>query len=133
MNIHRSIVIIIFVTIAGCSQSPSPTEPQWDSSIDGKSVSYPPNQRFSLQLDVNADGGYQWDVSLTDTNIVRIDSTNYRPKSGNYNQVGGITVETFYFCTQNAGQNTVTLVERLNWEPSVPPIDSVSFTVNVVH
>ncbi len=132
MNLHRGFAIIMLLTIVGCSQSSSPTEPQWDSSIAGKSISYPPNQRFTLQLDLNADAGYQWDISVTDTNVVRVDSTNYRPKSGNYNQVGGITVETFYFCTRYAGRSAVTLAERRGWEPGVPGIDSLAFTVSVV-
>ena len=84
-----------------------------------------------MQLDLNADGGYQWDISMTDTNAVRVDSINYRPKSGNYNQVGGITVETFYFCTRSGGQSTISLAERLNWEPGIPAIDSLAFTVRV--
>jgi predicted secreted protein len=118
--------------IGGCSRSSSPTEPLWDSSIAGKTISSLPHQKFSLQLDLNADAGYQWDIALTDSNVVHVDSTHCGPKSGNYNQVGGIIIETIYFCTRSIGQSTVTLVEHRGWEHGMPAIDSLAFTVRVI-
>lgn len=132
MNNHYGFAILVVISVVGCARSISPIESQWNSSIDGKLVQYSPNQKFNLQLDLNFDSGYQWDISLTDSNVVHVDSTSYRPKSGNYNQTGGLAIETFYFCTRNAGQSAVTLVEHRGWEHGVPAIDSLTFTVNVI-
>ena len=133
MNMLRSFVIIALLGLVGCSQSSSPTEPTWNSSINSKSLNYPHGQKFSLQPDLSADGGYQWDITMTDTNVVHVDSTSYRPKSGNPNQVGGLTIETFYFCTSKVGRSDISLAERRSWEQGIPAIDSVAFSVNVNH
>jgi predicted secreted protein len=120
--------MILFI---GCSDSSMPTQTQLDSSINGKNVVYSSNQRFSLELDLLADAGYQWDYTISDTNTVRIDSTSYRPKSGNWNLDGGMTVESFYFRTMKTGKCTINLIEHQGWLPDVPPIHSVQFNVSV--
>ena len=132
----------IFITIAllwiGCSKSSLPNVPksyypdtQLDSTINGKNIVYPINQRFSLELDLNADGGYQWDCFISDTNIVCIDSLNFRSKSGNVTIVGGLGVETIYFYTLHSGLCTVDLIEHQGWTSSVPPIHTVRFFISV--
>jgi predicted secreted protein len=126
-----SIVSVILFSLVGCSQATSPGL-RLGSTIKGKTVSYQMNQKFMLQLDLYADAGYQWKYAIGDTNIVRIDSTSYAPKSGNWNQTGGVTTETFFFRTLNAGQSIVTLIERQPWLPNVRPIDSLAFTVVVI-
>ena len=132
MNMHHGFTFIVLLTIVSCSHSSSPTEPTWDSSINAKSVTYPRNQKFSLQLVLSADAGYQWNITMSDTTVLRVDSTSYRPKSGNQNQVGGLTIETFYFCTLNVGRSLINLAERRNWEQGKPAIDSLAFSVTVI-
>jgi predicted secreted protein len=131
MRIHNCLIFFTLISLAACSQPTSTSDLELNSSIHGKTASYPRNQAFTLQLDLWADAGYEWQCSINDTNIVRIDSTRYAPKSGNWNQVGGLTVETFFFSTLRVGQTVVTLLERRPWEPNAPPIDSVAFTVLV--
>ena len=133
MKTHVCFTFILLFSLVGCSQPSSPVALELDSSINGKTVLYPRNQKFTLQLDLQADAGYQWNYSIGDTNVVRIDSTCYTPKSGNWNQIGGVTVETFFFCTVQTGQSVVTLIEHRQWEPNVPAIDSLTFTLVVTH
>ena len=121
----------LMILFLDCSDSSMPTQTQLDSSINGKNVVYTSHQRFSLELDLAADAGYQWDYTISDTTVVRVDSTRYRPKSGNWNQDGGLTVETFYLCTKNAGKSTIGLIEHRGWEKDVPPIAVVRFNVSV--
>ena len=119
--------------LGNCSQPSSPIDQTLDSSVNGRTVSYPLNSNFTLTLDLNADAGYQWDYSITDTNIVKIDSTCYAPKSGNPDQIGGVTIETFYFGTMKTGQSKVSLVERHPWDSDeIQPNNSISFTVRVI-
>jgi predicted secreted protein len=135
-NIHLT-MLGLMILFLGCSDSSIPTQTQLDSSkqldssINGKNVAYTSNQRFSLELDLEADAGYQWDYTISDTTVVRIDSTRYRPKSGNWNQIGGLTVETFYFYTKTAGNSTIDLIEHQGWVKDVPPIATVRFYVSV--
>ena len=138
MKVNNLFVIIIFFLFAGCAKSTSSNEPKhdliepkYDSTINGRFLTCSSNQRFSLELDLNADSGYQWDYSISDTNIVRIDSTSYRPKSGNWNQVGGVTIETFYFHTMRYGKSDIEMIEHQAWMPNVPPIDTIRFIVSV--
>jgi hypothetical protein len=105
-------------------------EQAWDSTINGKSLNYPLNQKFSLQLDLHADGGFQWDISMTDTSIVCVDSIDCRPY-GDIPVVGGLAVETIYFCTMNTGSTVIILVEHRVWEAGVPALDSLAFSVSV--
>jgi predicted secreted protein len=139
----KAIICFPFITVflfLSCSKSSSPNEPNSDSSelnldstINGTTITYPSNQRFSLELDLNADVGYQWDYSISDTNVVRIDSTSYRPKSGNWNQEGGLTVENFHFHTMHYGRCDIKLIQHRVWLPNVPPIDTLRFSVLVIN
>ncbi len=131
MKTHNFYALLIVLLFTSCSESSSPSEPKLDSLINGRNVSYASNQRFVLELDLQADAGYQWDYSISDTDVVRIDSTSYRPKSGNWNQVGGVTIETFYFRTMRSGKSIVEMIEHRGWEPNVPPIETLKFTVLV--
>jgi predicted secreted protein len=122
----------LLLVLCGCDLGDSQkSEPRLDSSVDGTQVAYAPNQSFSLELDLNADAGYSWYYTISDTTVIHLDSTSYRPKSGNWNQVGGMTVETFYFQATKTGECSVALDERQGWLPSVPPIHSVRFSVIV--
>jgi predicted secreted protein len=127
-------LLLFFLVFCGCDLGDSvESEPMLNASVDGTSVTYAVNQSFSLELDLNADAGYSWFYAISDTNVVHLDSIGYRPKSGNWNMDGGMTVETFHFRTKKNGQCSISLDERQGWEPNVPPIHSVRFTVIVFH
>ena len=129
MKKHYLLFLIIISFLFGCSDNVISTENQFDSSINGKNVSINKYHQFILELDLNADAGYQWDYSMTDTSVIRIDSTNYRPKSGNWNQVGGVTIETFYFCGIKKGNCLINLFEHRVWESNIEPINTIQFNV----
>lgn len=137
MRTHHFTIMVLMILFFGCSDqgvnsdSPAPLGAPFTSSINGKYVACFPNQCFSLELDLNADGGYQWDLTIGDTSILRLDSTRYRPKSGNWSIEGGLTVETFYFRALHAGQSAIDLGERQEWMKDVPPISTVRFVVMV--
>jgi predicted secreted protein len=132
MKAYVSFIFILSFVLGNCSQPSSPIDQTLNSSANGKTVSYPLNYNFILKLDLQADAGYRWEYSISDTNIVKIDSTCYAPKSGNPDQIGGVTIETFYFCTMNTGFSYISLVERHPWDPEeIPPIHSISFIVKV--
>jgi hypothetical protein len=129
----RPHVLILFFSLflfSGCSESSQPSEPQIGLDIHGRYVVYPPNQQFSLELDLHADGGYQWYYDISDTTVVRIDSTMFRSKRGQ-NVPGGLTVETFYFRTIMNGRCTLCLKECRLWEKDIPPINTELFWVVV--
>ena len=131
MKKYHLILILATSFFVRCSDSGLPTENQLDSSINGKTVLFARNQKFSLELDLHADGGYQWDCQISDTTIARMDgSPSYRPKNPGV-LVGGMTVETVYYRTINTGRCTITLVEHRVWEKDVPPINTVLFGVLV--
>lgn len=111
MRAHHFTSFVLMMFFFGCSDQgvnsdfPMPYGAPLTSTIDGKYVACYPNQRFSLELDLNADGGYQWDLNISDRSIISLDSTRYRPKSGNWSAAGGLTVETFCFRPVHARDN----------------------------
>jgi len=107
------------------------TQPVFDASINGKWLTLFTHQRFTLELDVLADAGYQWHPQMSDSTVVKLESTAYRPKNGGPIVPGGPTVETFYFCTGTAGRCTVRLSERHPWLPNELPAVTFEFTVIV--
>lgn len=129
---RTTIIAFSLVTylLSGCSEFSQPTESQLGMDINGKSAIYAPSQKFTLELDVHYDGGYQWSYDISNSSVVQLDSTSYRSKSGNQG-VGGLAVETFYFRTITSGQSTVSLYERRIWEKDNSPINTVQFGVLV--
>lgn len=128
----------LLLVLYGCDMGDSQkSESHLNSSVHGTRVAYAPNQAFQLELDLNADAGYSWYYTMSDTTVIHLDSTSYRPKSGQWNQdggktpVGGMTVETFYFQARKTGECSIALHERQGWLPNVPPIHSVLFSVVV--
>ena len=131
----RSWSWLFSVTIAlffSCTHSTQPEGITLDSSVDGKTVVFHPNQMFLLELDVLADAGFQWDWQLSDSTVVTSYSNpSYRPKNGGPVVPGGPTVETFYFQTKTTGECVVNLVEHQRWMTDTPPRDSIVFKVRV--
>lgn len=122
------VLFVIISFLSGCSDSVTSVE-QYDSSINGKSISIHKNNLFTLELDANTDGGYQWDYTMTDSSVLRLDSTSLRPKDGNWNKCGGLYVRTFYFLGTKEGSCTVNLFEHQAWMKDVEPINTVQFSV----
>jgi predicted secreted protein len=131
MKKYYFLFFVVMSVLDGCSDSSLPTEVKYNSSINGKTISVIRGYVYTLELDLNADAGYQWDYSISDTTVIEIDSTSYRPKSGNWNQVGGLTIETFYFRGKKSGQCFVKLIEHQVWEKDVPPINTIQFSAIV--
>ncbi|OGU28575.1 MAG: hypothetical protein A2057_16930 [Ignavibacteria bacterium GWA2_35_9] len=131
MKKYYLLFFVIISFLSGCSDNVLSSEDQFDSSINGKSIRINKNHQFILELDLNADAGYCWDYSIGDTTVLRIDSTSYRPKSGNWNQCGGVTIETFYFCGIKKGNCEVNLFEHRVWESNIKPINTIQFNVIV--
>lgn len=125
-------VSLINLLLCGCDLGDSHiSEPQLDSSVNGKRVAYATNQSFSLDLKSNADAGYSWYLAISDSTVIHLDSTGYWPKRGDSNMLGGPTVETFYLRATKIGLCLIALDERQGWLPDVPPIHSVRFAVTV--
>jgi predicted secreted protein len=131
MKSYSLLTFVLLVSLVGCSRPSSSIDAKLDSSISGKTFSSSRNEEFTLQLDVHFDGGYQWAYSIGDTNVVRVDSIRYAPKSRDRNRLGGVAIETLFFRTLRTGQSAVTLTERRSWEKNIAPIDSLTFTVVV--
>ncbi len=129
-TIHTLLLLVLL--FSGCDLGvPVDSEAPSGSSVNGKSIFLKPNGSFVLELDLNADAGYSWYHKISDPAVFQLDSTSYRPKSGNWNLCGGMTVETFYFRGTKPGQCAVELVERQGWLPNDPPRNSVWFSVTV--
>jgi predicted secreted protein len=122
---------LILILVLSCSDSQLLTEKSLDASINGKTITVKPNQKFIVKLDIHSDGGYSWDCEINNHGVVAKDSTTYKPKNNNKNLVGGLTIETFYFRGIGTGQSNVRLIERRSWEKDVHAINTIQFAVIV--
>jgi predicted secreted protein len=128
----RESIALLLLWAYGCDLGePLSSDPQLHLSLNGRFLTYSVNRPFSLELDLNADAGYSWDCTISDSTVIRLEKTTYRPKSGDWNVCGGMTVETFLFRTTKPGECTISLAERQAWMPEVPPINSFQVTVIV--
>lgn len=135
MKTHSLLSILVTVAFFGCS---NPTEliqqtgNPLDSSVNGKTVIYPPNQSFSLDLEVLGPEGYQWDYTISDPAVLWMyRAPTSRPKDPGPIMPGGSVIETFYFRAGGIGQTTITFIEHQAWMKDVPPLVTVEFTVIV--
>lgn len=126
--------VLLTVALSSCSHStePVPDNILLDASVNGKSLSYPSNQPFSVVLDVYADAGFQWDYTITNPAVVVSDrAPEYRQKNPGSIVPGGATVVTLYFRTTGKGECSVVLVQHQGWMKDVPPIATVQFSLTV--
>jgi len=125
-----SFVLFVFPMLIslfwGCSDSVNNP----NSDIMEQNITVSANQSFSFELEVCSVCGYQWNYSISDTSVLQIDSLKYKPKSENLEEIGGITIETFYFTAKTKGFCTINLAEVRNWEVETEPINSVRYFVN---
>ena len=121
------ILLVAAAFSLGCSRGSQPSH-----SIKTIKAMYRTNEPFSFELSLNADAGYQWYYTVSDTTVVAIDSVSYKPYSGTPNQVGGLIIETFHCRTLQIGTCTLNLEEIRPWLRNVPPIDSLRYMVSVI-
>jgi len=126
---YSLLMIICLIFAWSCSSTPKET---MNLSVNGKIMVIQRNEQISLKLDLHADGGYKWDCKLSDSNIVKEDSTKITSNNIGKNIVGGILEETFYFSSVNTpGKCNITLIEHRGWEKDIPPANTVQFLVYV--
>jgi len=128
-------LIALVLLAAGCSDRgfdlapPFPEQRGVDVQVRGESLTCTLGQRFPVSLDVEADGGYRWDCTITQPQVVSLDSSSIRPKSPGV--VGGTSVETFYFHAVGAGSCRLLLVKHRAWESAVLPIEAIEYDIVV--
>jgi predicted secreted protein len=121
-----TLFLALFI-LSGCSKS---SQPKFGANINGNRVTCSSSQKFSLDLDVHSNGGYQWFADISDTSVVKLDSTGYASKRGQQ-LVSGLAIATLYFRPIRSGQSTITLNERRGWEKDISPINTIKFGVLV--
>ncbi|HUI31183.1 MAG TPA: protease inhibitor I42 family protein [Candidatus Acidoferrales bacterium] len=121
-------LFLIALLYPGCLKSTQPSQDQSGKTIN---ATYHPNQKFAFELNLNADAGYQWYYVISDSDVAKIDSVHFRPYSGRADQIGGLTIETFYCTAIRTGVCTFALRELRGWEINIPPIDSMRYVLLV--
>jgi hypothetical protein len=125
-------LIVIIPILTGCSKL-MPSEPTLDSAIDGRTIVYSSNQHFTLDLEEDygeLDSGDQWQCFISDTNVVRIDSTRFVYKK--YTEYSGYEIETFCFHAIQRGRSAVIMTLGQSWYPDYPPLKTVKFFIIVI-
>jgi inhibitor of cysteine peptidase len=87
------------------------------------------NHLFRIVLPSNPTTGYSWNVSIDDSKIVAIESSNYVADNSGRVGVGGET--TWVLMTHNKGNARLTFSYQRPWEEKVAPTRVVTFSINV--
>lgn len=126
---------LVSFALLSCNHATQPLERSavpLDASVNGTIVACQPDQPITLDLDVSADAGYQWDCSVDNGSVlVTNGDPTFRQKNPGPVVPGGAVIETLYFRAASSGQCNVTLIEHQRWMKDVPPIKTVAFTVIV--
>jgi predicted secreted protein len=127
------IATLLCFVLQGCSDLGGPIAdglPQLDETVNGMTLSYGSNQKFRLCLDSWADAGYQWDYTLSDSNVANVDgAVTYRSNSPGV--PGGLATATVVIHTGRSGDCKISLFEHQQWMKDVAPRKTVTFTVVV--
>jgi len=132
----KKIALVALVTLfAGCSDRGfdlAPTIPGqggYDILVRGEVLTCTLGQTFPIVLNVNADGGYRWDYTIVEPQVIRLDSSSTRPQYPN--TVGGTSIQTFYFHAIGVGSCRILMIQHRAWESTVPPIEAVEYDITV--
>lgn len=136
MKLTFVLALCICVGSSGCDDLTATydlDEEALDGTVSGKTLVYPEQKKFTLQLDSWADAGYRWECEISDTLIVSmLGPPTYRLKEDGPIVPGGASVATFTFITKIAGKCRLRLIEHQRWMVGVTPRDSVLFSVSVI-
>lgn len=119
------LLLLVVPSLISCSESSSPT------GAETKSIMIRASQQYILKLETAIDAGYQWKYTISDTGVVKLDSTNSVSENTDTQSVGGGASETFYFSGKRAGMCVVILSECRAWEKNTAPLSSVELFMNV--
>ena len=129
------ISIALAIMIAGCSDRGFDLAPQipeqqgYSILVRSESLTCTLGQAFPVTVDLNADGGYRWDCTITQPQVVTLDSSSIRPPDPH--QIGGDALQTFYFRAVGAGSCRILMIQHRVWEPAVPPIEAIEYDITV--
>jgi predicted secreted protein len=119
------LLLLVVPSLISCSESSSPT------GAEAKSISIKASQQYILKLETALDAGYHWKYTISDTGVVKLDSTNSVSENTDSQSVGGGALETFYFSGKRTGECVVILSECRAWEKNTAPLSSVELFMYV--
>jgi predicted secreted protein len=86
-------------------------------------------EKFVITLDSNATTGYSWQAPQR-TSVVSLNSHRYETLQSSLAGAGGR--EHFEFTARSAGRENLVFHYLRQWEKDVPPVKTVTFTVEVI-
>jgi inhibitor of cysteine peptidase len=126
-----AIVMVGFLCACSATAAPAPTPStrQLTEADAGRSIELRAGDKLEVTLPGNPTTGFQWDVSVGDTAILRPSGEpEFAPSSS---AVGGGGTITLRFAAVGTGQMGLTLIYHRPFEKDVPPAQTFEVTVTV--
>ena len=126
-----AIVIVGLLCACGASVAPAPTPStkRLTEADTGRSIELRGGDKLEITLPGNPTTGFQWDVSVGDTAILRPSGEpEFEPSSS---AVGGGGKFTLRFAAVGTGQMGLTLIYHRPFEKDVPSDQTFDVTVTV--
>jgi len=126
-----AIVIVGLLCACGAAAAPVPTPStkRLTEADAGRSIELRAGDKLEVALPGNPTTGFQWDVSVGDTAILRPSGEpEFEPSSS---AVGGGGTITLRFAAVGTGQMGLTLIYHRPFEKDVPPAQTFEVTVTV--
>jgi inhibitor of cysteine peptidase len=124
----KTFAIIIFALMLGNTATTLTGESMKLSENDsGKTVEISVGGELEVALPGNPTTGYMWEVSSLDSNVLKLDNTEFVADG---KAIGAGGVEVIKFHAISAGKSDVKLIFHRSFEPNIPP--SKTFAVTVI-
>lgn len=131
MLMLRLIVIVMVGLLCACGAEPSPviSTKHLTEADAGRSIELRVGDKLEVTLPGNPTTGFQWEVSVGDTAILRPSGEpEFEPSSSAVGSGGKITM---HFEAVGTGQMRLTLIYHRPFEKDVPPAQTFEVTVTV--
>lgn len=80
-------------------------------------------------LDENRSTGYQWEIDLSDDQVISLEKTDYTP--GSKKTIGSGGTRTFHLKAESSGSVKILLRLKNEWKPDDSAIDKFEVTIKV--
>jgi len=82
-----------------------------------------------IRLDENRSTGYQWEIDLSDDQVISLEKTDYTP--GAKKKIGSGGARTFNLKAESSGSVKILLRLKNEWKPDDSAIDKFEVTIKV--
>lgn len=118
--------VLAFAVLTGCSEAST-------GKVYGKedtNITVSKGDKFNIQLDENPTTGYEWTVSVSDENVVKMTDDQYTAQTTDANVVGSGGTHSYMFEATGKGTAQITFVYERSFEEN-SAVETIVYNITV--